>query len=402
MWFKTRSPADNVLKRHTEWTLVLPIYRALKVAPPLLLGDENERLMTDEDYISMQNNKISPHEKQMRAKHPEDCFLRNAPAFCKPAGDKGSVCDLDYLHVFQVQKGTPHRYGGKAYVKDGEIVEITGAMMKDMTFEQKKNVFLSSFAVHLVHVRHAVMAHLAIYQRFLVSLTTNRSEEYQNEWKDNRGPELLLEALTPRYTDRVNWNIQLLIGPGNSLVGRATSFTNDAITLAGIKMYEKYAGMEPAELIKDIGSDGSPAWEKACNDAWEAAKETVRVVCEDLKSSVVTEKDLEEVAMLLWTGTFYHGFIGDFQLDNVMKGNLPFLLTGKKHRQTISYGTVSSTIGVNTMTRTMNMDTLGTYFPEEKQRNAWAKYQQQLVDCSLATGIEDFSHEGPVYNAIDF
>lgn len=125
---------------------------------------------------------------------------------------------------YQVQEGTPHRYGGKAYVKDGDIIEISGVKKEDEArFKVKLAVFLNAFAVHLVVVRHAGMGHLAIYQKYLMRLTTNKSDEYRDKWKQNKSAALLMKVLTPRRTSMVNYNIQLLIGPGNSLVGRATS-----------------------------------------------------------------------------------------------------------------------------------------------------------------------------------
>jgi hypothetical protein len=240
-----------------------------------------------------------------------------------------------------------------------------------------------------------------------MKLTANRSAKYQELWKTYLGPEILMKALTPSGTNEVNTNIQLLIGPGNSLVGRATSLTNDSITLLNADVYNKYASMTADEVIADLGGEGSEEWNNACHRAWDAAKTTVTEICKEIiENGQDMEEDVDEymesLALLLWTGTFYHGFIGDFQLDNVVKGNLPFLITGKPHVQTKAYGTLSAAIGISTMTRTMNMDTLGTYFPEKYQRDAWEAYEKTLKECRKETGVEGFDADTAVYNAIDF
>lgn len=63
-------------------------------------------------------------------------------------------------------------------------------------FDTKLDVFLSSFGVHLVVVRHAAMDHLALYQKYNIRLTVNRSEEYQQLWSESLSPALLMKALT--------------------------------------------------------------------------------------------------------------------------------------------------------------------------------------------------------------
>jgi hypothetical protein len=114
----------------------------------------------------------------------------------------------------------------------------------------------------------------------------------------------------------------------------------------------------------------------------------------------VTQDDVTSVALKLWVSTFYHGFIGDFQLDNVNKGNLPLLLTGKNHLQSYSYGTLSATIGVSTLTRTVNIGTLGGLFPEQWQRSAWEDYMETVRESDI--GVEGLSIDGPVYAAVNF
>jgi len=397
MWFEVKKQSQTIQNR------MMKLYRVFEYAPPLLLNKDSEILENDDPfYTEMIGEKIDPHEAQMKVGSPMECFLQNAPAFCAPTleDETISVCDLDYLKKYQVQEGTPHRYGGIAYIQGGEIIEVSGLKKGDKDFDLRVNIFLNSFAVHLVDVRHAVMGHLALYQKYLMRLTTNKSDEYKKRWEENKSAALLLKVMTPRRTSAVNYRIQLLIGPGNSLVGRATSFTNDALTLLNIDQYDKFFAMPPNKIINDVGSCGSKEWNSACQHAWEAAQKVVNTICKDLKD--IDDTSLRDLAMLLWTGTFYHGFIGDFQLDNVNKGNLPFLLTGKEHKQTKAYGTLSTTIGVSTMTRTMDMATVGNYFYTEEDRNAWEEYRQALTAAAKETGIKGFTYEGPVYNAIDF
>lgn len=406
MWFKVKDPGDS------KEFQVGALYRVMKSAPPLTI--DNNILMTPEDYDNILGNLIQPHDQLMICESPRDCFEKNAPAFCAPSPEDDSVaiCDLDYLKKYQVQEGTPSRYGGIATVRNNKIVEISGVSEGEPDFERKLNVFLSSFAVHLVVVRHANMGHLALYQKYVMKLTANKSKAFKKKWTENQNAELLFKALTPTRTNIVNWNIQVLIGPGNSLVGRACSFTNDALALLNIDKYNEYYGKSPDEAVDEIGSSGSVAWNNACHYAWEAAKTVVNAICRgdidvegnviDLEGNVVTGEDLNELAMLLWTGSFYHGFIGDFQLDNVNKGNLPFLLTGEAHVQSKAYGTLSTTIGASTMTRTMDTQTLGKYFHTQAARDAWKKFESELTTAAEMTGIEGFTYEGAVYNAIDF
>ena len=302
MWFEVKKQSQSIQDG------VMALYRVFEFAPPLLLNKDTEILENDDPhYTEMIGDFIDPHEDQMKVGSPMECFLQNAPAFCAPTleDETISVCDLDYLKKYQVQEGTPHRYGGIAYIQGGEIIEVSGLKKGDKDFDLRVNIFLNSFAVHLVDVRHAVMGHLALYQKYLMRLTTNKSDEYKKRWKENKSATLLLKVMTPRRTSAVNYNIQILIGPGNSLVGRATSFTNDALTLLNIDQYDKFFAMPPNKIINDVGSCGSKEWNSACQHAWEAAQKVVNTICKDLKD--IDDTSLRDLAMLLWTGTFYHG-----------------------------------------------------------------------------------------------
>lgn len=376
-------------------------YPVLKLAPPL--REEEGSL----DYAALYGGKIEPYQAMMISQDPEECFLKNSPAFCKPEkmAPSRAVCDLDYLSQYNVDKETPDglRYGGRAVLQGGKIVEISGVTPEEdeELFERKKNIFLSSFAVHLVVAKHAVMAHLAIYQRLLIKLTTHRDSRYIQGWENSLGPYRFLQGLLSR-TNEVSLNEQLLIGPGNSLVARATSLTNRSLLKLGKDYYEMYAKMTPQEIVESNGDEGSPVWKSACTTSFTGAKTAVTKICNELiKNSILDDEDVNDLALLVWAGTFYHFFIGDFQLDNVIKGNLPFKLTGEKHKQTYTYGTLSTTIGVTTMTRTVDMKTLASYLPEEDQRKAWLDYEATLKGIRL--GIKEYdNNRNPIYNSINF
>mmetsp|Transcript_27421 Transcript_27421/g.49829 ORF Transcript_27421/g.49829 Transcript_27421/m.49829 type:complete len:536 (-) Transcript_27421:144-1751(-) len=380
---------------------IMAAYNLLKFAPPLRTSVDTEP-MTKEHIDEIYSGKVFPIH-MMEVDSPEKCFLENAPVFCAPGKEGESVCDLDYLGKYAVKKGTPYRYGGKAVVKGGKITSISGSTEKDEDFDLKRNRFLSSFGVHVVLVHHAIMGHLAMYQKYLMKLTAERNDSYQNLWKENQSAGMLMKALTPYASNEVSYKIEVLVGPDNSLVGRATSLTNKSIMELNIDMHKKVSDMEPDEVVAYIGSNGSKDWETACQTSWAAAQRVVNLICRKIENSEYLRRtDLRDLAMLLWTGTFYHGFVGDFQLDNINKGNLVFPVTGEEHEHTVAYGTLAATIGCSTSQRTMEMSTLAKFFGEEDERDAWKEYHQILAECAKMTGVKGFSYDDTVYNAIDF
>ena len=389
--------------------LITSLYYALEAAPTMVDMDG------EPNYDQLYGDKILPHGMMMLSESPEDCFLRQTGAFCKAetapgANDKRVVCDLSYLESssYELKRealGTPG-YGGKAVVENGEIVEIfrgvgegtiSRVRVGDEDFSRRKSAFLSSFAVHVVVVHHAIITHLAIAQRLSNKLTVGRTDAYIESWNENKGASLLLKTLTYR-TNGVSINEQLLIGPGNSLVGRACSFTNKGLLQLGTDMYQKYKKMNPEELIDDLASQGSSKWNLACKTAWDGAKQVVNTICKDMKE--MAEEDLSDLALILWVSTFYHGFIGDFQLDNVNKGNLLLTLTKSTAKNDLAYGTLATTIGVTTMTRTLNLFTAQVYFPKLEDRQAWAQYVTVLKN--IDAGVEGFTLDHPVYTGVNF
>lgn len=380
--------------------LISGFYYQLEDAPQMVFetGTTN--------YKALYGDKILPAAgRMMLSKDPEDCFLRQTSAFCSPEAAGGRqqrlVCDLDYLKKYELKpdvRTTTPGYGGRAVVENGKIVEISGVRSDDERFPPLKAAFLSSFAVHVVVVCHALITHLAISQRLLVKLTAGRTRACQNAWRRSEGPSLLLRALTYR-TNAVSINEQLLIGPGNSLVGRACSLSNDGLMELGIDMYEKYSGMSPDELVAAIGGSGTATWTNACNIAWQGAKDAVNVICKDIQP-FLEDTDLSDLALILWASTFYHGFIGDFQLDNVCKGNLLFTLAKSNATGDLSFGTLAASIGVTTMTRTVTMIDLNGLFPKREEVDAWKRYETLLQN--IDTGVSGFSLAAPVYTGVNF
>jgi hypothetical protein len=341
----------------------------------------------------------------MNCNSAKECFLQNAPAFCSPEskGSSRSVCDLTYLQKYQVKKGTPARYGGKAVVAHGEIVSVDDVTPTSdpVEFERKVNIFLSSFAVHVVVTRHALMAHLAIYQRLLVKLTTNQNEDFMKgfDGTHGNGPKYFLQGLLTGTND-VSYKQQLLTGPGNGLVARASSLTNLSLLQLGSDVWDKFKNMKPCDVVADVAEDGSPKWENACTKAYSSSKKAVTTILKDLlDKGIIDESHADDISLLVWAGTFYHAFIGDFQADNLTKGYLPFPLTGELHLQDLSFGTVSATITATVMTRTVDMRALSLHFPKQEQRDAWEGHLAELA--ALDIGVEGYSVEN-VYNSINF
>jgi hypothetical protein len=224
MWYMVKSPGGL-----DEVGIGDYLYGELLVTPSVVIDETI--LMADDDYDSLIGSHISPWENMMVVESPLECFLKNSPAFCAPNPDDitVSVCDLDYLNKYEVTEKTPSRYGGVAKMKNGTIYEISGVQKNnhDPEFHFKLIVFLSSFAVHVVMVKHALIGHLAIYQKYNMRLTANREAAYQALWSQNSSsPELPMKALTPEAVNTINYKIKLLLGPNGSLVGRAMSLTN--------------------------------------------------------------------------------------------------------------------------------------------------------------------------------
>ncbi|MCF6282726.1 MAG: hypothetical protein L3J28_11065 [Candidatus Polarisedimenticolaceae bacterium] len=337
---------------------------------------------------------ISPKkfpEAYQKCTSPLDCFLKNAPALCKHISDNVAELDLDYLSSYAVKEGF-QPYGGKATlnITNGvyELEKVENANAAGP--EEALHIFFSSFAIHVVFERHAVMTHLSVAQRLLIKFT------YPNdETKVNNNPRLksLLQVLTTRVNE-VSINEHLLIGK-NSLVARASSFTNYALIGAGQALYEMYAQMSPTDLVTLLG-DGSKQWEEAVNTGWQAAQKLIQ----DLELPV-DASDAELLALDVWVSSFYHQFIGNLQLDNLIKGNLPFPCTGKPHEQTKDYAIKSTTIAVTTMTRTYSVLQVPALIDQKDQKSiaAWKEYGEVLA--SLDTGIDQFIGSG-AYAAVNF
>jgi hypothetical protein len=213
LFYKTKKETKNDF-------MVARLYRIFKYTPFMRA---ESGIIDYEELIGP--DFFEPFQRMMKAKTPEECFLKQAAAFCKQesATSNRLVCDLGFMSKYQVNRKSAGRYGGKVAVERGrdgkgyQIVEVDGKDSTSKDFESAKGKFLSSFGVYLIVLRHAVMTHLAISQRLLVRLTTNRTQGYKDAWtyEGNRGPYTLLRALATR-TNEVSINEQLLIGPGTS------------------------------------------------------------------------------------------------------------------------------------------------------------------------------------------
>ena len=205
--FCAEEDLDDVLYYQTKpqflrEKLITIFYYVLKDAPKLTAEAGSVNV---EDMVG---NKIFPHGRMMMSDNAEDCFIRQKAAFCTPEkGDSGRVvCDLSYFEeknpgskerrysLKSAARDTPG-YGGIAIVENDSIVEISGVRKGDKELESRRAAFLSSFAVHVVHVRHAVMTHLCICQRLLVKLTAGRSNACEEAWNTHSGPTLFVNPL---------------------------------------------------------------------------------------------------------------------------------------------------------------------------------------------------------------
>ena len=383
------SPPENdflfyQVKHGGKWAYWLDeeAFKALQAAP---FFDDDPGPMGDGFYADLIGDKSYPNAYQ-RSASPLDCFLKNAPALCRHTSDATAELDLSYLSKYDVRSGF-RPYGGKAKlsIKDGNysLDSVENSNAADQ--EEAKNIFFSSFAVHVVFARHAVMTHLSVAQRLLIKFTLP-SEAH----KVATNPRLntLLQVLTTRVNE-VSVNEHLLIGT-KGLVARASSFTDDGLLQAGKDVYDSYAAMAPADLVALLG-DGSKQWKTAVANGWHAA----RTLVGDLQLGAdISESDAELLALDVFVSSFYHEFIGDLQLDNLIKGNLPFPCTGKPHRQTRGYAIQSTTIAVTTMTRMYSVDEVPSVIDQADMTSieAWQKYGETLA--SLDTGIDQFIGTG--------
>ncbi len=357
---------------------------------------EDTTPFSDDFYYELTGDKSYPVNYQ-KSTSPLDCFLKNAPALCKHTSDTEAELDLNYLSKYSVQKELP-RYGGKAFLKivNGiyKIIRVeyspigTNNIDNKTTQEEAQHIFLSSFAVHVVFARHAVMTHLSVSQRILNKFLAPEREELVSK---NLRLKTLLQILTTRVNE-VSTNELLLIG-SNGLLDRTCTFASNALESAGKDLYEYYANMKPQELV-DLLGDGSPQWKSAVNDGIRAAQTLIT----ELELNISREEE-ELFALDVWVSSFYHQFIGDLQIDNLIKGNLPFPCTGKAHEQIKSYATQSTTIAATTMTRMYSVKQVPELITDTQSQVAWAKYSLTLD--SIKTGIDALDSKN-AYAAVNF
>ena len=307
----------------------------------------------------------------MMAKSAEHCFLVNSPAFIKNVGGK-FVVDLTQYHFYEVEcdaegRNKNPKYGGKAELSapsagaPAKIISIVAGkgdgdvlVSGDADYATALNVFLSTFALHLVVVKHATVTHLAVYQRLLVKYS---NASFQPLAEANPRIEFLLQVLFTG-TNSVSINEQLLIGGHKSLVGRACSLAKGELLNACQHEYNRVSAMPAKAIFDEEFADGSPTWQSAANEAWTASAALVGKMLSGLDHG---DLDIDELTLLVFVGSYYHTFIGDFQANNVMRGLLPFPCTGEPPVQDEHNATLSGTIAVTTLTRAYDLNDVITF-----------------------------------------
>ena len=353
---------------------VAGLYTALVTLPPL---EVDNTPVNDAFYADMIKGFTPPHSPQI-VNNELEALLANYTAFSKSVNGQ-IVCDLSSYSKYNPLPGFL-AYGGKAIVaNDGsKILSIDGVANGATGFDTKLNVFLVTFAVHLVIVRHATITHLAVFQRLLVKYA---DPMYKPICEKNPKLKYLMQVLFTN-TNAVSINEQALIGGPKSLVGLLTSFADDGLLDCCKHAYDYFSAMTSVD-IKNALSEGVGQWPLACAQAWTASVALVNSV-----GTIDPAVDPNDLALLVWVANFYHTFVGDTQIVNLMKGHLPLNCTGKPHVQNTSYATVSATIAASAMTRTTSLqEIVGRAKPAQGQDN-WRNLYNAL-SAITNTGIKD-------------
>ena len=353
---------------------VAALYTALTSAPAV----ENDDTPVDDSFYAGMAAGFTYPASMQNVNSDLECFLANYSAFCTNVNGQ-YVCDLSSYSKYPAQAGCL-AYGGKAIVaNDGsKIVSIDGVPNGATGYDVKQNVFLSTFAVHLIVIQHATITHLAVFQRLLVKYA---DPMYKPICEKNPKLKYLMQVLFTN-TNAVSINEQALIGGPKSLVGLLTSFADDGLLDCCKHAYDYFSAMTSVD-IKNALSEGVGQWPLACAQAWTASVALVNSV-----GTIDPAVDPNDLALLVWVANFYHTFVGDTQIVNLMKGHLPLNCTGKPHVQNTSYATVSATIAASAMTRTTSLqEIVGRAKPAQGQDN-WRNLYNAL-SAITNTGIKD-------------
>lgn len=295
-----------------------------------------------------------------------ECFKMNAEAFCCQDADGNYTCDLTDMSKYSVRSGFIN-YGGSIVLDSSRenIVSVSGLLPTSADFNRELNRFLASFAVYIIVDRHATMVHLAISQRIAMELT---QPQYKEVYDSHPAIKKLVQVLTTRVNE-VSLNEQLLIGPEYSLVSRAASFTNESLEQYCTDKYVGYIGMQPDELVEMLlPCEG--AFKDAGNTAYTAAKRLANDICKEF----LPQNVVKQLALMLWNASFYHYFVGDYQIRNLVFGQLPLACTGEDHVQNQKYATLSTTIAATTMTRALNIEDVVELLQAEEGKGEWLQF----------------------------
>ena len=349
----------------------------------------------------------------MMATSAEHCFLTNSPAFMTQTDDGKFVIDLTKYHEYDSVPGYM-KYGGKVELSDPsadapvKILSIAPGQGQgdvlvpgDADYATELNVFLSTFSVHVVVSKHAVGCHLAVFQRLLVKYCNTTFEEPA---KANPRYEFLLQVLFTGTND-VSINEELLISSEKSLVGRYCSLADGELDKLCTAEYHRVSNMGAREIFNELAT-GSPTWHAAAGQAWTASHDLVNKMLLGLDAELLELVDVDEMTLLIFVGSYYHTFIGDFQARSVMYGLLPFPCTGKDPVQNINNATLSGTIAVTTLTRTYDLnDVIGFVDNRHFAAQRFSDHDQTVTKAAFTgliaalraitdTGIDEFHPAG--------
>jgi hypothetical protein len=295
-----------------------------------------------------------------------ECFKMNAETFCSQDADGNYTCDLTDMSEYHVRPEFI-RYGGTIVLDKNKqhVISVSDLTPESANFDRELNRFLASFGVHIIVDRHATMVHLAISQKTAMEIT---QPQYKEVYDNNPAIKKLVQILTTRVNE-VSLNEKLLIGPDSSLVARAASFTNESLEKFCTDKYKKHINMQPDDLVNMLLPCDGP-FKTSGDTAYTAAKTLANNIC----NTSLPKELIEILALMLWNASFYHYFVGDYQIRNLIRGHLPLACTGKNHMQNQKYATLATTIAATTMTRTMNVEDIVELLESNEGKEDWKKF----------------------------
>jgi len=355
---------------------------------PVLTDNSTTDFKHEEWVAKFIGNKIYPAHTQTTISALE-CFQKNVEAFCTWANDQ-YTCDLSGLEKYDVKPG--HRsYGGIMVLdSDKRVVSVSGEKPGSPNYDLELNRFLAAFAVHVIVERHATLVHLAISQATTIEITDSK---YAGNYAANPAIRKLVSGLTTRV-NQVSQNEVLLIGNHNSLVSRASSFTNESLVEFCSDKYKEYQAMSTTDLLAQLLPSHGPV-KDAGYKVYKAANELVENICGKSMEPDIIEK----MGLMLWNATFYHYLVGDYQIMNLINGHLPLTCTGKPHVQNQKYASLAATIAATTMTRALNVEDIIGLVTVAEGKQHWLEFEKSLN--SIGEILPRFSLQ-TTYPAVNF